>query len=302
MNPSRNEHTIAGSCQVSGRGYWTGKYVTVEMHPAAHGTGIRFVRRDLPTLPECPADVLHRQAISLRTNLACGEARFQMIEHLMAALAALEIDNCIVEVDGEEMPAFDGSSHGYIEPLMGAGLIVQARDRKRLVVRDRYRIGTPESWIEISPANHGESYYEYQLSFDDQTPIVPQAYQVELTPDRFVREVAPARTFVTEEQAEQIRASGVASHVTNQDLLVIGADGPIENHYRFRNECARHKTLDLIGDLALAGVDVVGRVISFRGGHRLNGEAANRIAELASQDAASQEQTQPSRIQRPEAA
>ncbi|MEM1069886.1 MAG: UDP-3-O-acyl-N-acetylglucosamine deacetylase [Planctomycetota bacterium] len=302
MTPSRNEHTIAGSCQVSGRGYWSGQYVTVEIHPAALGTGVRLVRSDLPSQPECPADVLHREAIALRTNLACGEARFQMIEHLMAALAGLEIDNCIVEINGEELPALDGSSRGYVDPLMSAGLIVQARARKRLVINQRYRIGTPESWIEFAPAKHGESYYEYQLSFDDETPIKPQAYQVELSPDRFVREVAPARTFVTHAQAEQIRAAGMASHVTNQDLLVIADDGPIANHFRFRNECARHKTLDLIGDLSLAGFDIIGRVISFRGGHRLNAEAATRLVQLAAAEAAPAGLTQPNRFQRPEAA
>ncbi len=90
---------------------------------------------------------------------------------------------------------------------------------------------------------------------------------------------------MTAAQAEQIRSSGLASHVTNQDLLVIGEDGPIDNHYRFTNECARHKTLDLIGDLALAGVELVGRFISFRGGHNLNGRMAKQLSQLAAQQA-----------------
>jgi UDP-3-O-[3-hydroxymyristoyl] N-acetylglucosamine deacetylase len=274
VNPSRNEHTIAGSCQVTGRGYWTGQAVTVEMHPAAHGSGIRMIRSDLPSRPECPANLQCREAVAMRTNLVKGEARFQMVEHLMAALAGMEIDNCIVEVNGEELPGLDGSSLGYVEQLATAGLVIQALARKRLVIRERSRIGQPDSWIEFSPPIRGESCFEYQLSFDDETPIVPQTFQVELTPDRFMREIASARTFVTTQQAEAIRAAGVGSHVTNQDLLVIGEDGPIDNHFRFPNECARHKTLDLIGDLALAGVDIVGRVTSFRGGHRLNAEAA----------------------------
>jgi UDP-3-O-acyl-N-acetylglucosamine deacetylase len=223
----------------------------------------------------------------LRTNLVCGEAKFQMVEHLMAALVSLEIDNCIVEIDSEELPALDGSSLGYVQQLSKAGLIVQASPRRRLVIRDRYRVGTPRGWVEATPSHGGECYYEYQLSFDDGTPISPQAFSIELTPDRFIREVAPARTFVTSSQAEQIRASGLASHVTNQDLLVIGQAGPIDNDYRFSNECARHKTLDLIGDLALCGVQLVGRFRSFRGGHRLNGEVATRLAELAQQQSSS---------------
>lgn len=283
VNPSRNQHTIAASCEVSGRGYWSGQAVRVVIHPAALGTGVRLVRVDLDQPNACPASVRYREDASLRTNLAHGDARFQMVEHLMAALAALEIDNCIIEVDAEELPALDGSSLGYVEPLSRAGLIVQAAPRRRLVIRDRYRIGNLDGWVELSPSQHGETYYEYQLSFDDDTPIAPQAFGVELTPDRFIREVASARTFVTASQAATIRASGVASHVTNQDLLVIGDEGPIENAFRFQNECARHKTLDLIGDLALSGVEFIGRVISFRGGHSLNGKVAQRLAEMAAQ-------------------
>jgi UDP-3-O-acyl-N-acetylglucosamine deacetylase len=237
---------------------------------------------DLPAPNACLANVRFRQDASLRTILTNGDVRFEMVEHLMAALAALEIDNCLVEIDAEELPALDGSSLGYVEQLSSAGLIVQAASRSRLVIRDRYRIGNLDGWIELAPARHGETYYEYQLSFDDDTPIVPQAFGIELTPDRFIREVSPARTFVTETQATAIRSSGVAAHVTNQDLLVIGGSGPIDNEFRFENECARHKTLDLIGDLALSGVEFIGRVTSFRGGHNLNGKVAARLAELAS--------------------
>lgn len=281
VNHSRNEHTIAASCEISGRGYWSGREVCVEIHPAPSGAGVKLIRSDLASRPACTASASYRSEASLRTNLAYGEAKFQMVEHLMAAIVALEIDNCVVEVSAEELPALDGSSLGYVEQLSKAGLIVQASQRQRLVIRDRYRVGTPGGWVEATPSRSGECYYEYQLSFDDSTPIAPQAFSLEFTPDRFVREVAPARTFVTSSQAEQIRASGVASHVTNQDLLVIGPSGPIDNAYRFQNECARHKTLDLIGDLALCGVELVGRFRSFRGGHRLNGEVAAQLAELA---------------------
>ncbi|MDB4540325.1 UDP-3-O-acyl-N-acetylglucosamine deacetylase [bacterium] len=284
VNPSRNEHTIAVSCEVSGRGYWNGQEARVIIHPAALGTGVRLIRSDLPSIPVCDALVSRRYDASLRTNLANGEAKFQMVEHLMAALYALEIDNCICEIDAEELPSLDGSSFEFVKQLSNAGLIVQAAPRKRLVIRDRHRIGTMDGWVEAVPSHAGESYFEYQLSFDDETPIAPQAFGLELTPDRFIREVAGARTFVTKAQAEQIREAGLASHVTNKDLLVIGDDGPVDNKYRFKNECARHKTLDLIGDLALAGVDLVGRFTSFRGGHNLNGLLASRLAELAAEE------------------
>jgi len=258
--------------------------VTVAIHPGPLGSGIRLVRSDLETQDVCPADVSHRVDTSLRTNLVCGEASFQMVEHLLAALRGLEIDNCLVEIDAEELPALDGSSLGFVHPLRTAGLIVQSRQRRRLIIQDRYRVGSPDAWVEATPAKCGESHYEYQLSFDDDTPIAPQTFGIDLTPDSFIRQIAPARTFVTEAQAAQIRTSGVASHVTNQDLLVIGPDGPIDNKLRFQNECARHKTLDMIGDLALTGLELIGRFRSFRGGHQLNGQMARQLAELANAD------------------
>lgn len=279
MKPSRNEHSIAVSCEVSGRGYWSGREVHVRIHPAPAGTGVRLIRSDLPNCPECPAVVGHARDCQFRTNLECGDARFAMIEHLMAALAALEVDNCRVEIDGEELPGLDGSSAPYVEALRHAGLIVQARARKQLVIAQPLRVELGGSWITAAPSCDGKAHFEYRLSYDDQTPIRPQSYRCSLTPQRFMREVAPARTFVTEVQADQLRSQGVARHVTNQDLLVFGSDGPIGNELRFSDECARHKTLDMIGDLALVGVDFVGEFVSYRGGHRLNAMLARALAE-----------------------
>lgn len=258
--------------------------VSVAIHPGPLGSGIRLVRSDLATEDVCLANVDYRVDASLRTNLVCGTAKFQMVEHLLAALCGLEIDNCLVEIDAEELPALDGSSLGFAGPLRAAGLIIQARQRRRLVIRDRYRVGSPEAWVEASPAESGESHYEYQLSFDDDTPIAAQTFSIDLTPDSFIRQIAPARTFVSEDQANQIRVSGIASHVTNEDLLVIGPDGPIDNKLRFQNECARHKTLDMIGDLSLSGLELIGRFKSFRGGHQLNGQMAKQLARLANAD------------------
>ncbi|MGB7328457.1 MAG: UDP-3-O-acyl-N-acetylglucosamine deacetylase [Rubripirellula sp.] len=288
MHRQRNEHTTAVTCEIRGRGYWSGKEVTVTVNPAPLGTGICLVRTDLDSAPRCVASVHHREDANLRTNLVCGDARFQMIEHLFAALAALEIDNALIEIDAEELPALDGSSLAFVEALSHAGLVIQAQPRRQLIIRDRYRVGSAGGWLEAVPAKNGESYFEYQLSFDDETPIAPQAFSIELTPDRFIREVAPARTFVTSAQAEQIRATGMASHVTNQDLVVVGPAGPIDNAFRYANECARHKTLDLIGDLALSGVELIGRFTSFRGGHNLNGRMAMQLAKLASSEFADQ--------------
>ncbi|WP_442510115.1 UDP-3-O-acyl-N-acetylglucosamine deacetylase [Novipirellula sp. SH528] len=281
MTPSRNEHTIAVSCEVRGRGYWSGRDVRVVMHPAPVGTGIRLVRSDLPAAPMCQASVEKRHDANLRTNLHDGDARFEMIEHLMAALVGLEIDNCLVEIDAEELPGLDGSAAAFVDALRTAGLIIQSQAKRRLTLRERIYVESPAGWIEATPAEDGHTSYEYRLSFDGPSPIFDQTFTLRMTPERFIRDVAPARTFVTEAQAQVLREQGVASHVTNQDLLVIGDNGPIENELRFRDECARHKVLDLIGDLALANVELIGNFVSYRGGHNLNGRMAQRLAELA---------------------
>ena len=297
MNHSRNEHTIATTCAVAGRGYWSGKRVQVKLHPAPVGSGIRFVRTDLIGQPSCPALVQFAKDANFRTNLLRGDAKFAMVEHVMAALAALEVDNCVVEVDGEELPGLDGSSIAYVEALRHAGLIVQARQRRQIVISETFRVEMEDRWIEASPSPDGTSYFEYRLSYeDDTTPIPPQTFGVVLTPHRFTNQVARARTFVTAEQAATLRAQGVASHVTNQDLIVFGKDGPLDNRLYFSNECARHKTLDLIGDLALAGADLIGRFVAFRGGHILNGRMARRITSLAAAPPHSNPTTRPPRF------
>ncbi|MCO8120701.1 UDP-3-O-acyl-N-acetylglucosamine deacetylase [Stieleria sp. TO1_6] len=288
MNLSRNQHSIASVCEVQGRGYWTAKEVCVVMRPAPADTGILLVRSDLPDRPSCPAHVEHRSDATLRTNLSRGNAQFEMIEHLMAALYAMEIDNCIVEINGLEFPGLDGSSKPYIDALCGAGLVIQAAQRPRLVIEQLITLREGESWISASPIQTGVSHFGYQLAFDHKGPIANQNYGFACTPIRFSRDVAGARTFVTQSQAQALHAKGVAKHVSYQDLLVFDDDGPIDNQLRFNNECARHKTLDLVGDLALAGVELVGKFVSYRGGHHLNGRMAKALHELAVQTHAKQ--------------
>ena len=283
VNISRNEHTIAAPCEVIGTGYWSGQQVRVVISPAKAGTGIVLVRSDLPGSPACPATVKFRHDAQLRTNLKRGQAQFQLVEHLMAALYAMEIDNCVVEVDGEELPGLDGSSQPFVDALQSAGLIIQAKPKKRLVIMRPITIENGVSCVSASPGPNDSSEFGYQLVFDHPSPIESQRFTFSCTPDRFARQVAPARTFVTMEQAKLLQAQGVASHVTPQDLLIFDTDGPVDNKLRFADECARHKTLDLIGDLALTGMHLVGRFSSHRGGHRLNGKLAGELLRLATE-------------------
>lgn len=277
----RNEHTIAERTVVSGRGYWSGRGVNVRFVPASLGSGIRFVRTDIAGRPEIPVGLAHRTDQSLRTNVAVGDVRVEMIEHVLAALYALEIDNCVIEIDGSELPGLDGSSAAYLDALRRAGLVMQAALRKKVVVDRTIRIGTAASWIEASPSPDGRMHVEYRLDYGPDSPIRPQTYKGAVTCETFARDIAAARTFVTAEQADTLRKAGVASHVTGRDLLVFGDRGPLDNLLRYPDECARHKALDMIGDLSLVGAELVGNFISHRGGHQLNGLMAEQLCRIA---------------------
>ncbi len=278
----RNEHTIGSECVIAGRGYWSGREIVVRFRPAKIGTGVQFVRVDLAGHPSCPATSAYVSAQSMRTNLIRGDASFQMVEHVMAALYALEIDNCVVECSGEEMPGLDGSSLAYVEALQNAGMVMQAAARKRFMIERSFRVCDDLACIEVSPVSGRCATFEYRLDYGDHHPIVAQRFCHSLTPNNFVRELAAARTFVTHDQADRLKASGVGRHVTNRDLIVFDDAGQtIENELRFVDECARHKTLDMIGDVAMTGVDLVGRFVSYRGGHQLNHKMASLLRGFA---------------------
>lgn len=277
MFARRNQHTIARAGRVSGFGYWSGRDVTVEFRPAAASTGVVFVRSDLPGRPRVPASVAHRVAMPRRTNLTCDGTSVEMIEHVMAAVAGLEIDNCEVWVDQPEMPGLDGSSLPLVVALDEAGIVEQPVRRARCLVRRPMRLGTDESWIEARPCCSGRTILQYELDYGPGNPIGSQRRELVLTPDTFRRELAPCRTFTLEAEAAALQKKGLGQRVTYQDILVFGPDGPIDNALRFPDECVRHKLLDMVGDLALAGCDLAGRFSAYRSGHHLNTELVQTL-------------------------
>jgi len=277
MFSRRNQHTIARPCRVSGFGYWSGRDITVEFHPADPDTGIVFVRTDLSGRPRIPASVAYRVAMPRRTNLTCGDASVEMVEHVMAALRGLEIDNCEVHADAAEMPGLDGSALPLVVALDEAGLAEQAERRRRCVVDEPLRCGTDTSWIESRPCCSGRTILQYALDYGTTCPIGKQQLELVLTPESFRRELAPCRTFMLESEAVALQQKGLGGRVTYQDVLVFGPQGPIDNTLRFPNECVRHKLLDLVGDLGLAGCDLVGRFSAYRSGHHLNTELVETL-------------------------
>jgi UDP-3-O-acyl-N-acetylglucosamine deacetylase len=200
-----------------------------------------------------------------------------MVEHVLAALYAFQIDNCIIETTGCEMPGLDGSAFAFSCALRQAGIAIQDNRRKTLVINRSIRIGDDRQWIMATPSStHGLSL-EYRLDYGPNSSIRNATFAAEIDAHTFHHQIACARTFITKAEAEQLQAQGLAKHVTNRDLLVFAENGPIDNSLRFSDECARHKLLDLIGDLSLTGIDLSGRVVACRSGHKLNGRMADEL-------------------------
>jgi UDP-3-O-acyl N-acetylglucosamine deacetylase len=268
----RQQRTIEKPVAVEGFGYWSGRDVRVEFRPAPVDAGIVFVRTDLPKPARIPAIVAHRVEVPRRTTLTCNKASVEMVEHILAALAGLQIDNCEILVNQPEMPGCDGSSQPFVEALDRAGLVEQKAPRDQLIIRDVARVGDENNWIEARPATAPGLSVRYRLDYGLGNAIGRQTLSVRLTPQSFREEIAPCRTFLLKQEADWLIAQGLGSRASRKDLLIFDEHGPIENALRFSDECVRHKILDVVGDFALSGCDVIGQIVAHKSGHRLNAE------------------------------
>lgn len=280
----RLQRTIRQSAETSGIGYLTGRDVRIRFRPAAVNEGIEFRRTDCPGSKSIPARIefaVHRQR---RTAIERDGTAVEMIEHVMAALAGLWIDNCIVEIDGPEPPGLDGSSLRLAELLQSAGIVEQTAMRPTVIVGETVFVGEPQDESEITyrPSARPGMAITYHLDYGPRSPIRAQEYSIEITPESFMRELAFARTFLLEKEAVTLRAAGYGSRTSTRDLLIFGSGGPIDNELRAADECARHKILDCLGDFALLGCDIHGQISAYRSGHHLNRSIVRKLAARAS--------------------
>ena len=267
---------------MDGFGYWSGQDVRLEFRPAPPDTGVVFVRADVSPVRRIPGRVPYRIEVPRRTSLRDGGVRVDMVEHILASLAGLQIDNCEVWTDNPEMPGCDGSSLPFVAALDAAGVVPQDAVRRQVTVGRTLRVGDARSWVEARPARKPGMTVECHIDYGPTGPIQRQSLALGVTPETFRGELSAARTFILEEEANWLRSQGLGARVTCRDLLVFDDRGPIDNPLRFPNECVRHKTLDMVGDLALAGCDLAGHFVAHCSGHRLNAElVALLLAESA---------------------
>ena len=274
----RNQRTIARPVEVNGIGYITGKMVRLRFRPAPANTGAVFVRVDLGPQACVAARVDNVAGTSRRTTLGVGPVQVGLVEHVLAALAGLHVDNCYLELDAPEPPGLDGSALGFVHALQQAGAVAQKERRLIWGADETVQVRAGLATLALHPIPNSELRASYLLDYGPAAPIQPQRFTSVITPEEFAGAIAPCRTFLLEEEARQFKLQGLGARTEYRDLLVFGPRGPIDNRLRFANEPARHKILDMVGDLFLLGHDVCGHLVAYRSGHPLNVELVRALA------------------------
>ena len=278
------QQTLKGRVSLSGVGVHSGNPVSMTLCPADPNAGISFLRTNVPGQPdrEIPATSTFVAATELCTVIGDpAGAGVATIEHLMAALFGLGIDNCLIEIDGPEVPVMDGSAASYIAAIDQAGIVAQKTSRRFIKVLKPVRVEMGAAFAEFRP-HHGS---RFEVAIDYDCPVIGrQDISVDLTPKSFRKEISRARTYGYMRDVERLWAAGFALGSSLENSVVIGEDGVVNPEgLRYRDEFVRHKVLDSIGDLALAGAPIQGLYRSFKGGHRLNALALATL--MAQKDA-----------------
>jgi len=271
------QQTIKNPVTLSGIGLHTGKEARLTIKPAGENAGISFVRVDLagkPSIKVGPSTAVMEDKVVRCSAIESQGVRVYTVEHLMAALSGLGVDNAVIEIDGEEVPGLDGSSRDFVKALQEAGLAQQSADKNIFVIQEPIVVANRTSTIVIVP--HDKLSISYTLDYDH--PLLrSQFFSLNIDPLSFTKELAAARTFCLESEVQEIRQKGLGLGSDYKNTLVISAKGVLENTLRFPDECVRHKIMDIIGDLSLLGYPVQGAVYATKSGHALNRALVKKI-------------------------
>src|SRR3982751_4101089 len=269
------QHTRRRPVSCTGIGLHSGNKVTLSLKPSPADSGIRFQRSDLGGL-EIPAIVTHLGGIQYQTGLTREAVSVETVEHLLAALTALSIDNAIVELNSPEVPIMDGSAAPFVYLLHEAGVKRLQAPRRYLKVLRPISLTHGDKRIALYPSDHFK--VTYSISFDH--PLLRhQSRTMRITEETFIEDIAPARTFGFLKEVEMLRQRGLALGGSLDNAIVLGETGVLNNALRFDDEFVRHKILDVIGDLTLVGHPVIGHLVAHRGGHALHTAFAAKILE-----------------------
>jgi UDP-3-O-[3-hydroxymyristoyl] N-acetylglucosamine deacetylase len=272
MNAQR---TLRRAVSCVGIGLHSGRKVTLSLKPAPAEFGIRFRRSDLGGL-EVPATVKHVGGINYATGLTRDAVKVDTVEHLLAALVSLGIDNVVVELNSPEVPIMDGSADPFIHLIHEAGVRQLGKPRRYLKVQRPLSLSRHDKSIAVYPSEHFK--VTYTIAYDH--PLLQhQTRTIQVTETSFVEDIAPARTFTFLNEVEMLRQQGLALGGSLDNAIVIGDTGVLNSALRFEDEFVRHKILDVIGDMALVGYPIVGHLVANKGGHALHTAFAAHVLE-----------------------
>jgi UDP-3-O-[3-hydroxymyristoyl] N-acetylglucosamine deacetylase/3-hydroxyacyl-[acyl-carrier-protein] dehydratase len=305
----RKQQTISRPASCKGIGLHTGVESTITFKPAPEDYGIRFIRTDIKNCPEIKADIDHVVDISRGTTIEEKKVKINTVEHALAAVSGLRIDNVLIELTSKEPPVMDGSAKDFVEALLTGGIVNQGHDRNILEIRRAVNYTDPYRDIDI----HVIPSDRFRVTFMVEYPLPSLGTQYEAIynmAEDFAVEVAPARTFCFLSEVEMLKENGLIkggsldnavvlidklldrSEINRlrelfgiEENIITGANGILNGRIlRFRNEPVRHKTLDLIGDLALLGIPIKGHVTAARAGHASNVEFVKTLKREYSQE------------------
>ncbi len=262
----RLQRTLKQKVSFEGIGLHTGRYSKVQLKPAPRDTGIIFIRTDKELAIKASIGSVTDTAFS--TTLGCNGIKIRTVEHILAALAGLGIDNLIIEVNGPEIPILDGSSMELTSLILKGGIAKQSK--KRPYIRITNPVVLSDGHAEIAALPHNGLHITYRIHFKHHI-LGEQNLSLELTEENFVMEIAPARTFGFLKDVEYLKANGFARGGSFDNAVILGENGILNSSgLRFKDEFVRHKILDLIGDLSLSGFPIYGHIIANKSGHTTN--------------------------------
>lgn len=271
----RNQHTIGKDVTYEGLGLHSGMPVTMTMHPAAPGTGIIFKRSDLPGGPEVPAQSRYITNTLRATTLEKGEAKVFTVEHVLSALYALQIDNCVIEMDSPEPPVGDGSAKTFCDMVEEAGIETQDEMIPILTLDTNAAVYEDNKFITALP------YDGLRITFTSINPhplLGTQTRDVVIDHDSYMKEIAPARTIGFTWELEAMRKMGLGKGGTLENAVVY-SETECLSQLRFPDELVRHKILDILGDISLVG-PLHAHIIAVLGSHKLNAELSEKLQAL----------------------
>ncbi|NJL36063.1 MAG: UDP-3-O-acyl-N-acetylglucosamine deacetylase [Leptolyngbyaceae cyanobacterium RM2_2_4] len=272
-----SQYTLATEFERSGVGLHSGVTTCVRVLPAAAGEGRYFVRVDRAGVPSIPARIAAVSQTLLSTELMNGEASVRTVEHLLAALAGMGVDNARIEIDGAEVPLLDGSAREWVEAIAQSGLVAQSAPRPVYTLKEPIWVHQGDAFVAALPA----PTLRFTYGIDFELPAIGnQWYSWTPAQESFAEAIAPARTFGLAHQIEQLRQNGLIKGGSLENALVCGTEGWLNPPLRFSNEPVRHKLLDLVGDLSLLGIFPLVHVLAYKASHSLHTQLARLVAQL----------------------